>query len=139
MGVAMFLASSGGSAFGGLVFIGIFWIVPIFVGKRIGDRKGRRGWIWGLFLGWIGVIIVALLSPRQAGTSAVSMAGDESVDGQLADAPRPVVAEPAGIPEAPAVPEPAAEQPAPGWYPDPAGQARLRYWDGAKWTERTQE
>jgi Protein of unknown function (DUF2510) len=24
-----------------------------------------------------------------------------------------------------------------GWYPDPQGQARLRYWDGATWTEQT--
>jgi hypothetical protein len=25
-----------------------------------------------------------------------------------------------------------------GWYPDPAGSAGERYWDGAAWTERTQ-
>jgi hypothetical protein len=24
-----------------------------------------------------------------------------------------------------------------GWYPDPQGQARLRYWDGSGWTEQT--
>ena len=24
-----------------------------------------------------------------------------------------------------------------GWYPDPQGQARLRYWDGSAWTEHT--
>jgi uncharacterized RDD family membrane protein YckC len=23
------------------------------------------------------------------------------------------------------------------WYPDPSGQARLRYWDGQQWTEHT--
>ena len=24
----------------------------------------------------------------------------------------------------------------PGWYPDPAGEAEQRYWDGSQWTER---
>jgi uncharacterized membrane protein YhaH (DUF805 family) len=28
-----------------------------------------------------------------------------------------------------------AGQPAPGWYPDPSGAPRYRYWDGELWTE----
>jgi Protein of unknown function (DUF2510) len=48
-------------------------------------------------------------------------------------------------PQAPAPPPPAkAPEPAPaaaaapaGWYADPSGQARLRYWDGSSWTEST--
>ena len=27
-------------------------------------------------------------------------------------------------------------QPAPGWYPDPAGSQRLRWWSGGEWTEQ---
>jgi hypothetical protein len=27
----------------------------------------------------------------------------------------------------------------PDWHPDPKGEARLRYWDGAKWTDHTSE
>lgn len=26
-----------------------------------------------------------------------------------------------------------------GWYPDPAGQTRERWWDGSRWTERTRD
>jgi hypothetical protein len=36
----------------------------------------------------------------------------------------------AGSPQAPATPPP-------GWHPDPQGQARLRWWDGTRWTEHT--
>jgi hypothetical protein len=37
--------------------------------------------------------------------------------------------------------EPAASPaaPEPGWYPDPSGQARLRYWDGRAWSTQTQQ
>jgi hypothetical protein len=28
-----------------------------------------------------------------------------------------------------------ADAPTPGWYPDPSGGSRLRWWDGSDWTE----
>ncbi len=31
----------------------------------------------------------------------------------------------------------AGGQPKADWYPDPKGEARLRYWDGTQWTEQT--
>lgn len=33
--------------------------------------------------------------------------------------------------------EPTEAIPPPNWYPDPSGEARLRYWDGTSWTEET--
>jgi len=55
----------------GLIF-GIFfalcllWVLPVGVAHSISQRKvDSDGWIWGLFLGWIGVIIVAKQPDRQ--------------------------------------------------------------------------
>jgi len=43
----------------------LFWAVPIALANRIALGKGRRhGWLWGFVLGWIGVLIVALLGNR---------------------------------------------------------------------------
>jgi hypothetical protein len=40
-----------------------------------------------------------------------------------------------GLPPQPLSPPPG---PAPAdWYPDPTGEARLRYWDGTAWTDHT--
>jgi hypothetical protein len=33
--------------------------------------------------------------------------------------------------------DPGAAAPKADWYPDPQGQARLRYWDGTQWTDQT--
>ena len=65
------------------------------------------------------------------------------------DAPTTRVQPPPATPSAPsAPPAPASSSPAAaparetggppaGWYPDPQGEARLRYWDGSGWTGQT--
>lgn len=42
----------------------ILWIVPIFVAVAQGRGKNRAGFAYGFFLGWLGVIILALLPVR---------------------------------------------------------------------------
>jgi len=45
---------------------------------------------------------------------------------------------PASAPVAPPVAAPPVATPAaapPGWFPDPKGEARLRWWDGQQWTD----
>lgn len=61
-----------------------------------------------------------------------------AVAGLPPSAPAPPVAAPTVVaPQPAAAPSPAAASPPANWYPDPSGQARLRYWDGARWTEHT--
>ncbi len=47
----------------------IFWVLPIWIAQMIGGPKGRAGWAWGLILGWLGVLIVALLGSKTATAS----------------------------------------------------------------------
>jgi hypothetical protein len=55
-----------------LVFAAVLRALPIYVAHRIGAPKGRMGWLCGLLLGWIGVIIVAVLPPARRETTATT-------------------------------------------------------------------
>ena len=39
----------------------ILWGVAIYVAGQIGKKKNRTGYVWGILLGWIGVLAVAIL------------------------------------------------------------------------------
>lgn len=41
----------------------ILWVVPIFVARSQGRAKNRDGIWYGLLLGWVGVLVLAVLSP----------------------------------------------------------------------------
>jgi hypothetical protein len=50
------------------VLILLIWVLAgIFAASAIGNRKGRpgAGFLLGLFLGWIGVIIIAVIPPTR--------------------------------------------------------------------------
>jgi Protein of unknown function (DUF2510) len=104
-----------------LIFGLIFWVAPVFVGHKIGAPKNRAGWAWGLLLGWLGVVIVGCLGPGTA-TGHQSFHLTSSAPGYAAPQfPPPVIPPPQAVPA--------------GWYTDPQMAGRLRYWDGAAWTE----
>ena len=44
-----------------LVGAGLLWVLPIYIANEQGKAKNRNGIAWGLFLGWIGVLALALL------------------------------------------------------------------------------
>ena len=54
------------AAVGLILFLGLLWALPIWLSGSIGRRKGKQeAWLWGLFLGWIGVAIVSFSATRQ--------------------------------------------------------------------------
>jgi len=40
----------------------LLWGLPILICWKIGQQKHRHGFWWGLFLGWLGVLILSLAS-----------------------------------------------------------------------------
>jgi hypothetical protein len=60
IGVLAVLGAAGASSTL-LIAAVIVWIIPIFVARAQGRAKNREGWAYGLLLGWIGVLVLALL------------------------------------------------------------------------------
>jgi hypothetical protein len=57
-------SSAGGLILLVLVFIAVFWILPVYLAAQITSNRGRgtvAGVLLGLFLGWIGVLIALML------------------------------------------------------------------------------
>jgi uncharacterized RDD family membrane protein YckC len=109
-----------------------------------------RGLARGFFLWLIDVSIVGLIvaavtqrNQRVGDLVASTYVVDKNAVGGIAAESPPAFASPGGQYGAPptgpppaAQPQQAGGQPA-DWYPDPHGKARLRYWDGQRWTDHT--
>ena len=95
--------------------------------------------IVNLFLGWsfIGWVVAMAMAARSAPTTVVAPIVYGGPGQPMAMQPFAPSAS-AGGALAPG-PPPAAAAYAAGWYPDPPGQARLRYHDGNAWTSHTHE
>ena len=46
----------------GMTF-GLLFLLPVGVAIELGYSRDRSGWMWGLFLGWLGVVILACMRP----------------------------------------------------------------------------
>jgi hypothetical protein len=150
----------------GLVSAAYFgsWVARIMQFERdlgIGTYVGLGG---GLLMVLGAVVLTGLRGGRDIGLVGQTLAGRDGTAAHAApvvaptaevepspaqlpaeappSAPRPAE-EPSPAPRpaegAPTAPRPTEEQPPAGWYPDPAGRARLRYWTGTSWTAKTQD
>jgi hypothetical protein len=110
---------------------------------------GRSIGIFLAFLATLAITAGGFLSARERGEAVPGVdggLGSGGAGGGPLGGGQPA-ATPAGAGTAPAAGGPAPAggaaagggQPAPDWYPDPQGQARLRYWDGSQWTDQTAE
>ena len=93
--------------------------------------------IFGLLLGLIsaaGIAFGGWMASQERG--AGGGAAVRATGGAVGAGPGALGGQPPAEPTQ-AAGQPAAGQPAADWYPDPKGEARLRYWDGAQWTDQT--
>jgi uncharacterized RDD family membrane protein YckC len=128
--------------------------------KRDGETAGvgralLRQVLWAVdslpFLGLVGFVTALTTSGNQrvgdmaAGTYTVKA---EYAGRPIAEivpnlvGPGPIgyghVPPPQYVGPSPSAPPPAAATtPPPGWYADPGGQSRMRWWDGRRWTDQT--
>ncbi len=95
----------------------------IMVGK---GRSGASGFCLGFFLGLLGLLIAALLSP----TPEHEMRKQQQLMSMMGGAPgyQPYAAQPFAA-------QPIAAVQAGQWAADPFGRHQLRYHDGTRWTE----
>jgi len=57
---SVLLAASTGVVATAIVLAVVFYLLPFYFARRIGQRKGRQ-WFWyALFFHWLGVLILAL-------------------------------------------------------------------------------
>jgi hypothetical protein len=61
---SMLVAASVGAAGTAVVLIVVVWLLPLFFARRIARRKGRSWFGYWFFLGWIGVLVLALRRPK---------------------------------------------------------------------------
>ena len=69
-----------------LAIIAVVWIAPIVVATKLGDTKRRKGWWYGILLGWLGVLILAL-QPARPPLETPAFRGDRRADQPLKKCP----------------------------------------------------
>jgi hypothetical protein len=140
-----------------LVVGAVVWLACGFVGMTIGESKGRSGtgFVLGLLLGVIGLVVIALMSPTPEAQARHELAVSEAARTSHAAGaalrscpwcaeriqPAAIVCrycgrdvEPVAAPVSNDLPRPPFNTYA-SWVSDPSGRHAERWWTGEEWTK----
>jgi uncharacterized RDD family membrane protein YckC len=133
-----------------LVFVDSFpYFIPYLVGfilllvtdknQRVGDMAAGTYTVKEQYAGTPIAQLIPAVSPMSYPPGQGWAGGAQPAQPGYAPQPGPPQAgyPPQPQPGYPPQPPPPASGPSPGWYDDPQGQARLRWWDGQRWTDQT--
>jgi len=120
-----------------LVIGGAFYFLPSIIASvrkvpNLGSVIVINIFLGWTFIGWIVALAMAMRSPLTPVQVHMYGGGVPMTPGVQQYPMAPPPAQPFASPPSP--PTIAA-----GWYPDPNGQARLRYYDGNAWTVHTHD
>jgi Superinfection immunity protein/Protein of unknown function (DUF2510) len=121
--------SGGGSAVLGLFLIGLYFLPLVIAASRKVSNIGSVAVI-NIFLGWtlIGWVIALAMAARTAPPAhhQVNVYAHTPPPQQFHAPAAPIQAPPSLVPSGHATA---------GWYADPLGRSRVRYFDGTAWTD----
>jgi hypothetical protein len=120
--------------------------IEFIIGRSLGDTfKTSAPWIGTAALGGLifilGLVLLIVGRVRRSRANRPAFAGAGPPGAGYGAPGAPAYATWPPRPQPPAGPEPGPAPgqapPVPGWYTDPGGSNRLRYWDGNQWTDHT--
>jgi uncharacterized RDD family membrane protein YckC len=118
------------------------YVIPALTGFIVALTNDQNRRVGDIVAGTLVVRASAVGQPVTAGTPAAVTAGQPGFPpvqpGAQPAQPGAQPAQPGAQPAQPGAQPAASRSSSPaGWYADPTGQKRLRYWDGSRWTENT--
>lgn len=66
-----------------LIILFFWWLLPILICHQLGIARMRTGWLWGFWLGWLGVLILACMRPVPLHQRLAIVEADAEAERQL--------------------------------------------------------
>ena len=59
-----------------IMWIVVWWVLPVWVCVARAEERSRNGWAWGLLFGWLGVLMIFALPARKPSRKHVATRAD---------------------------------------------------------------